>query len=103
MHLNNPSGIAVDPSGNIIIADSGNHRLAVFRPDGDIYYIHHYYPHGNTETTVSRISPDGTIKKYQYIENKVTSGAGIKVDSRGNIYLGLALKPSRRRTLPQPA
>ena len=29
-----PKGVAVDRDGYIIVADSGNHRIQVFRPDG---------------------------------------------------------------------
>ncbi len=32
--LNDPEGIAVDKAGNIFIADYGNNRIAVFKPDG---------------------------------------------------------------------
>lgn len=32
--LNKPSGIAVDGEGQVYVADSGNNRVAVFRPDG---------------------------------------------------------------------
>ncbi|MCX7805179.1 MAG: SMP-30/gluconolactonase/LRE family protein, partial [Planctomycetota bacterium] len=62
-------------------------------PDGDIYFVHHYIPHGNTETTLSRIAPDGTIKKLEFVENHLVSGSGVQVDRRGCIYMGLAVKP----------
>ncbi len=32
--LSNPKGIAVDKSGNVYVADKGNNRVAVFKPDG---------------------------------------------------------------------
>lgn len=32
--LSDPNGVAVDNSGNIYVADSGNHRVAVFSPAG---------------------------------------------------------------------
>jgi sugar lactone lactonase YvrE len=33
--FNHPNGIAVDYSGNVYVADSGNHRIQVFTSDGD--------------------------------------------------------------------
>jgi hypothetical protein len=33
-HLNDPRGIAVDGAGNVYVADKGNSRVAVFKPDG---------------------------------------------------------------------
>jgi len=32
--LNNPKGLAVDADGNLYVADKGNNRIAIFRPDG---------------------------------------------------------------------
>jgi tripartite motif-containing protein 71 len=32
--LNTPKGLAVDWAGRVLVADSGNHRVAVFGPDG---------------------------------------------------------------------
>jgi hypothetical protein len=37
--LNNPSGIAVDSSGNIFVADSSNNRIRIITPDGNINTI----------------------------------------------------------------
>lgn len=34
--LNSPGGVAVDPDGNLFIADTGNHRVRMISPDGVI-------------------------------------------------------------------
>jgi hypothetical protein len=62
-------------------------------PNGNIYFLHHYVPHGNTQCCISEITPNGDIKRFRFINNKLTSGSGIKVDREGNIYVGLAVKP----------
>lgn len=62
-------------------------------PNGDIYYLHHYVPHGNTKLCVSHIAPDGTVKRFRYINDKLTSGCGIKADKDGCVYIGLSVKP----------
>ncbi len=37
--LRRPQGIALAPDGNLVVADSVNHRLQVFRPDGVLLQI----------------------------------------------------------------
>ncbi|MBM4030832.1 MAG: hypothetical protein FJ291_03505 [Planctomycetes bacterium] len=64
-------------------------------PNGDVYFVQHYHPHGNTQVCISQVAPDGTVKRYQFINNQYTSGSGIAVDRKGNVYVGLALKPKR--------
>ncbi len=34
--LNDPQGLAVDREGNVYVADYGNHRIAVFDPEGEL-------------------------------------------------------------------
>jgi len=62
-------------------------------PNGDIYFVHHYHGHGNHQVTASQLAPDGTVKRYQFINNPYTSGSGVRVDRRGYVYVGMALKP----------
>jgi uncharacterized protein (TIGR03437 family) len=57
--LNNPKSVAVDASGNLFIADTGNNRVRKVTPDGII-------------TTVAQIS----------------APARIAVDGLGNLYIG---------------
>lgn len=42
--LKHPRGITTDPQGFILVADSGNNRIQVFRPDGS--YVCHFGSHG---------------------------------------------------------
>mmetsp|Transcript_23512 Transcript_23512/g.46213 ORF Transcript_23512/g.46213 Transcript_23512/m.46213 type:complete len:129 (-) Transcript_23512:221-607(-) len=35
-HFRNPSGVAVDGSGNIIVADHSNHRIRKICPEGNV-------------------------------------------------------------------
>ncbi|MGB2824289.1 MAG: hypothetical protein WBF17_25165, partial [Phycisphaerae bacterium] len=63
-------------------------------PDGSVYFVHHYHGHGNHQVCVSQVSPDGKIKRYQFIDNPYTSGSGIRVDREGNVYVGLAVMPA---------
>ena len=63
-------------------------------PNGDIYFVHHYHGHGNHQVCVSQVSPEGKIKRYQFINNRHTSGSGIRVDRKGNVYVGMAVMPA---------
>lgn len=72
-------------------------------PNGDVYFVQHYHPHGNTQVCVSQVAPDGTVKRYQFINNRYTSGSGIAVDRKGNVYVGMALKPRNLPRVSEPA
>ena len=60
--LNGPSGVAVDGSGNIYIADNGNNRVLKETPNGSSY----------TQTT---------------IDTGLNFPLGVAVDGSGNVYV----------------
>jgi uncharacterized protein (TIGR03437 family) len=59
--LNAPAGIAVDSSGNVFVADTGNNRIRVISPSG----------------TIATLAPAA----------KFAAPAGIAVDSSGNVFI----------------
>ena len=73
--LNSPSTVAVDSSGNIYIADTGNHRIRkVNASDGKINTIAGTGSPGNTGD--NGLAVNATLQKP----------TGIDVDGQGNVY-----------------
>lgn len=70
--FNDPNGIAVDPSGTIYIADSGNHRIRKISPSGIVSTIA-----GSTQGFLDGI---GTSASFNY-------PTGIVVDASGDLYV----------------
>lgn len=77
--LNAPAGIAVDAAGNLYIADTGNNRLRIVGPDGDIRTAVASLPSPmglaldsagslyiaeSTAHRVVRMTPDGTLEPF---------------------------------------
>ncbi|MFZ0957189.1 MAG: Ig-like domain repeat protein [Candidatus Sulfotelmatobacter sp.] len=61
--LNNPQGVAVDASGNVYIADTGNNRVLIETRVGNTY----------TQTTV--------------VGSGISSPSAVAVDESGNVYI----------------
>ncbi len=80
-------------------AHSNPHRGVCVGLDGDIYKVHHYMPHAAMSSQVTRISPQGRIKSSGFIEIDALA-AGIRVDRRGNVYVGCTIQPPD--ALPPP-
>src|SRR4051812_38767964 len=73
--LNEPGGIVVDSAGNVIFADSNNHRVRKIAPDGTISTI--------AGTGAAGFSGDsGLATAAQMITPK-----GIALDQAGNLYI----------------
>jgi uncharacterized protein (TIGR03437 family) len=73
--LNGPSGVIVDTAGNVIFADSNNHRIRRVAPDGTISTI--------VGTGIAGYSGDvGPALQAQLITPK-----GLALDQSGNLYI----------------
>ena len=64
--LDQPRGIAVDQHGNLYVADTGNHRVQVFGPDGTLIRAFGSFGSG-----------DGQFNEPR----------GVAVDAQGNVYV----------------
>jgi len=75
--LNNPYSVALDNSGGLYIADTGNNRVL-------------YYPSGTTTATAVFGQPDfisGTANNGGISATAMNSPTGVDVDSNGNLYV----------------
>ncbi len=75
-NLNNPQGVAVDSSGNLYIADSGDNRIRVVTPGGTISTVA-----GNGNCCYSG---DGGAATSALLNNP----RAVALDSSGNLYIG---------------
>jgi uncharacterized protein (TIGR03437 family) len=73
--LNGPQGIAVDPFGDIFIADTGNNRVRVVTADGNIQTVA-----GTGQPSLYPISGPAT-------QSPLNSPGGVAVDANENIYI----------------
>jgi sugar lactone lactonase YvrE len=73
--LNNPSGVAVDASGNLYIADSSNHRIR--KVDASTGVI----------TTVAGTGEYGFVDNVPAISAKLAYPSGMAVDTAGNLFI----------------
>jgi sugar lactone lactonase YvrE len=84
--FNGPQGIAVDTSGTLYVADSGNHRIRVLSPQGDVM------------TLAGSGSPglaDGPGAQAQF-----NSPYDVAVDRAGTVYVADTLNYRIRRIAP---
>ena len=73
--LNSPSGLAVDSSGNVYIADTSNNRLEKVTPQGQLVVFA-----GGGTNAPSTTAQDATTVS-------ITSPTGVAVDSADNVYV----------------
>ena len=86
--FNGPRGVAVDPAGNIFVADTYSHAIRKITPAGVVTHFAGGY-------TYSGASNDGTGLMANF--NQPT---GIASDSAGNLYVSDAVNRTIRKILP---
>jgi DNA-binding beta-propeller fold protein YncE len=72
-----PGGIAVDAQGNVYVADTWNHRIQKFGPDGRFL--------AKWGEFVNLSDPQGAVDPNR--NNKFFGPRGIAVDAQGNVYV----------------
>jgi uncharacterized protein (TIGR03437 family) len=83
--LNSPQGVAVDPAGYIVIADTGNSRIRKVAPDGT---INSYIGNGN-----SSYFGDG----LRDLQASINHPRGVAVDTGGVVYIADTLDNAVRK------
>ncbi len=73
--LASPSGVAVDASGNLYIADQFNNRIRKVTPDGTI------------STVAGNGIPAPTVDGLQAASTSLLDPAGVATDAAGNVYI----------------
>jgi uncharacterized protein (TIGR03437 family) len=83
--LRKPAGIALDPLGNLYIADQGNHRIRKVAPNGII------------STIAGTGKPDFSGDDGPAAAAALNTPMDVKLDSQGNIYIADMLNQRVRR------
>jgi uncharacterized protein (TIGR03437 family) len=89
--LSAPRGVAVDGSGNIFIADTGNNRIRMVTADGVIHNI--------AGTSVAGFGGDGGAA----LPALLNAPSGLLVDGSGDVYVADSGNNRIRRLTPKPA
>ena len=85
--LNSPSGVTIDSSGNVLIADAGNHTIRRITPAGVVTTL--------AGLAGSRGSVDGRGSAAQFNEPR-----GIAVDGAGNVFVADSGNHTIRKVTP---
>ncbi len=112
-HFSSPTGIAVDASGNVYVADRSDHRIQKFDSDGNYLTQWGYYGNGEgqfkypsgvavdasgnvyvadtSNCRIQKFDPDGNwLTQWGYFgsgDGQFINPSGITVDSSGNVYV----------------
>ena len=87
-----PSDVAVDPDGNLYIADTANHRIRKVSPDGTITTV------AGTGTPGGRFNP---LEDGPATTALLNSPSGVAVDASGNLYIADSENYRIRQVTPE--
>ncbi len=90
--LRGPGALALDPAGNLYVADSGNYRVRRVTPDGNIGTV--------AGSGAAEFSGDGGPALNAGLGGYVSA---IAVDNKGNLYIAVASDHRVRRVSPDGA
>jgi len=85
--FHSPSGVAVDSSGNVYVADRSNHRIRKITPEGVVSTLAGTATPGHVDTR-------GTEAKFNFPER-------VAVDSSGNVYVADTNNHRIRKITPE--
>jgi streptogramin lyase len=88
--FNNPSGVAVDGSGNVYVTDSNNNTIRKITPAGVVRTL--------AGTAGARGSADGTGSAARFY-----NPSGVAVDASGNVYVADSYNNTIRKITPAGA
>ncbi|HWW20937.1 MAG TPA: immunoglobulin domain-containing protein [Steroidobacteraceae bacterium] len=89
-YFTNPGGVAVDPSGNLYVADTGNDTIRLIQPNGTVSTI------AGTAGNVGNSDGTGNTASFN-------APGGIATDAAGNVYIADTGNNTIRKMTPAGA
>jgi DNA-binding beta-propeller fold protein YncE len=68
-------------------------RGLTIAPNGDLYFVRSNNSEPGIQNRVDVFTPDGQVRRRNFIDGMQAGDCGIGVDAAGNVYLGVNVKP----------